>query len=122
MVTFHPHYPEIVAADDGKPVRYFIRSHAFRKLFTGVTPEIAYSLVERNPTRRKRGPVFDASDVLTNTNGEWWRISTRELLQLSRADDLRLIHGNKTENRCHLMPSPFVELIPRDIRKIWSMP
>ena len=70
MVTTHPHYPEIGAADDGKPVRYFIRSTAFRKFFAGVTPEIAYSLVERNATRRKRGPVFDASEILMNANGE----------------------------------------------------
>lgn len=66
MVTVHPYYPEIGAAADGKPVRYFIRSHAFRTLFAEVTREIAYSLIERNATLRKRGPVFDASDVLTN--------------------------------------------------------
>ncbi|WP_315731536.1 MULTISPECIES: DUF955 domain-containing protein [unclassified Bradyrhizobium] len=70
MVTAHPFHPEIGATDDGKPVRYFIRSRAFREYFAGVTPEIAYALIERNATRRKRGPVFDASDVLLNANGE----------------------------------------------------
>lgn len=70
LLTTHPHHPEIGAQDDGRPVRYFIRSRAFREQFGGVAPEAAYGLVERHASRRSRGPVFDASDELTNANGQ----------------------------------------------------
>ncbi len=70
MVTAHPHFPEIGTGDGGEAIRYFIRSQAFREQFGGVTPEAAFVLIERNATRRKRGPVFEASDVLHNANGQ----------------------------------------------------
>jgi len=70
MVTAHPHYPEIGTGEGGKSIRYFIRSRAFRERFGAVVPEAAYALIQRNATRRKRGPVFDATDVLPNSNGE----------------------------------------------------
>jgi Zn-dependent peptidase ImmA (M78 family) len=70
MVTAHPRYPEIGAGADGNPIRYFIRSRGFRDQFGGVFPGDAYALINRHATRRKRGPVFDASDVLPNVNGE----------------------------------------------------
>lgn len=69
MVTAHPRYLEIGSGDDGEPIRYFIRSKAFREQFGKVSPEDAYALIRRHATHRKRGPVFDASDVLTNANG-----------------------------------------------------
>jgi len=50
-------------------LRYFIRSRAFRDQFGAVSPEQAYALIQRHATHGRRGPVFDASDVLTNANG-----------------------------------------------------
>jgi hypothetical protein len=70
MVTAHPRHPGIGVGADGSPIRYFIRSRAFREQFRGVSPTDAYALIDRYATRRKRGPVFDASDVLSNVNGE----------------------------------------------------
>ncbi len=70
MVTAHPHYPEIGTGDGGESIRYFIRSQAFCEQFGSVTPEAAFAMIERNATRRKRGPVFDASDTLHNANGQ----------------------------------------------------
>ena len=70
MVTAHPRYPEIGSGDDGEPIRYFIRSRAFRERFGNITPQSAFALIERNATHKKRGPVFDALEVLPNANGE----------------------------------------------------
>jgi hypothetical protein len=70
LVTVHPRYPEIGMGDSGQSIRYFIRSSAFRKQFRSVSPPDAFALIERHATRRKRGPVFDANDVLFNVNGE----------------------------------------------------
>lgn len=70
MVTAHPRYPDLGAGDDGEPIRYFIRSRAFREQFGSVSPDAAYGLIRRHATFRKRGPVFDASDLLPNANGE----------------------------------------------------
>lgn len=69
MVTGHPRHSDIGWGDDGEPIRYFIRSRAFRDQFGAVSPEQAYALIQRHATHRRRGPVFDASDVLTNANG-----------------------------------------------------
>ncbi len=70
MVTAHPRYPEIGSGDNGDPIRYFIRSRAFREKFGHVTPEAAFALIERNATHKKKGPVFDAMEVLSNSNRE----------------------------------------------------
>ena len=70
MVTAHPRYPEIGSGDNGEPIRYFIRSRAFRQKFGNITPEDAFALITRNATHRKRGPVFEALDLLANANGE----------------------------------------------------
>lgn len=70
MVTIHPKHPDIGAGEDGKPVRYFIRSQAFREQFASVSTEAAYALIQKNATHRTRGPVFDASEIVVNSNGE----------------------------------------------------
>jgi hypothetical protein len=70
MVTVHPRYPEIGATDNGASVRYFIRSAAFREKFANITTAAAYATIDRHATHRKRGPVFDATEVLRNANGE----------------------------------------------------
>lgn len=70
MVTAHPRYPDLGAGKDGEPIRYFIRSRAFREQFGRLTPEAAYALIVRHATYKKRGPVLDASDLIPNNNGE----------------------------------------------------
>lgn len=73
MISAHPHYlddPKIGRDENGQEVRYFIRSEAFRRQFPAVTPEDAFALLRRNASRRKKGPIFDASDTLQNANSE----------------------------------------------------
>ncbi len=69
MVTAHPYYPSIGRGDNGEEIRYFIRSQAFRDQFGSVTPEDGYALIKTHSTRRKRGPVFEATDFLVDSNG-----------------------------------------------------
>lgn len=70
MVTAHPRYLHIGSGENGEQIRYFIRSRAFREQFADVSPDDAFGLIRRHATHRKRGPVFDASDVLRNRNGD----------------------------------------------------
>jgi len=70
MVSAHPRYPDMGAGDNGEPIRYFIRSRAFRDQFGGLTPQAAYGLIGRHATYRKKGPVLDATEVICNINGE----------------------------------------------------
>jgi len=70
MMTAHPYHPEIGRGEQGEEIRYFIRSAAFRQRFSAITPEQGYALIKRHATRRSRGPVFTASDVLQDDRGE----------------------------------------------------
>lgn len=70
MVSAHPRYPDLGAGEDGEPIRYFIRSRAFREQFGSLTPQAAYALIVRHATFKKKGPVLDASDLIHNANGE----------------------------------------------------
>jgi hypothetical protein len=73
MVSHHPLFPNEIGVHDGdEPWRYFIRSPAFRLQFSAVSPAMAFELVDRHCTTRKRGPVFQAIDVLENDVGESW--------------------------------------------------
>ncbi|MBU6507984.1 MAG: hypothetical protein KGQ82_10840, partial [Alphaproteobacteria bacterium] len=72
MISVHPHYPEIGKHDGPEPWRYFIRSAAFRTQFSNVAPEQAFGLIARYATRRKKGPIVDAQDVLTDVAGIHW--------------------------------------------------
>lgn len=69
MVSAHPHHADIGREPDGKDVRYFIRSEAFRKRFPGITQEFCWNLLRANCGGTRRGPVFDGSIVLTDVNG-----------------------------------------------------
>jgi hypothetical protein len=75
IVSCHPRFPEIGAHDGADPWRYFIRSPGFRTQFPGVTPEGAFVLITRHCTNRKKGPIFQATDVLENAIGEKWEFS-----------------------------------------------
>lgn len=69
MVTAHPNYPEIGSGEDGKEVRYFIRSAAFRQQFSTVTAEQGYALIKAHATWRKSGPIVNALAQLSDING-----------------------------------------------------
>ena len=70
MVTAHPRYLHIGSGENGEQIRYFIRSRAFRERFAHVSPNDAFGIIRRHATHKKRGPVFDASDVLMDRNGD----------------------------------------------------
>lgn len=73
MVSHHPLFPDEIGVHDGEePWRYFIRSPAFRVQFPTVTPAAAFALINQHCTPRKRGPIFQATDILENGAGEHW--------------------------------------------------
>jgi len=69
MVTAHPHY-DIGRGVNGEEIRYFIRSRAFARFFSSVTPEEGYELIRGLASRKRAGPILEATHELTNTNGE----------------------------------------------------
>jgi Zn-dependent peptidase ImmA (M78 family) len=73
MVSRHPIFPEIGAHDGAEPWRYFIRSPGFRTQFPNVTPKHAFALISSNCSNRKKGPLFEASEILENAIGEKWK-------------------------------------------------
>lgn len=75
MVSIHPIFPEIGAHDGPDPWRYFIRSPAFRLQFPNVSPATAYDFLCNNASARKKGPIFETSDVLQNAIGETWEFN-----------------------------------------------
>ncbi len=95
MVSAHPIYPEIGAHDGDEAWRYFIRSPNFRIQFPNVTPEQAYALISSHCTNRKKGPIFEVSDVLENAIGERWEFkiecfsTTHAVLTLATAISIR---------------------------------
>ncbi|MDT9046933.1 hypothetical protein RSW36_27845, partial [Escherichia coli] len=44
----------------------------FRTQFSTMLPEQAYALVSKHATLRRTGPIFSATDVLTDVLGEEW--------------------------------------------------
>lgn len=73
MLTAHPHHlndPKIGRDADGREIRYFIRSLGFRRQFGNITPEEGYDLIRTHASRKKGGPLFDASDILIDNNGD----------------------------------------------------
>lgn len=70
MMTAHPRHPEIGRGENGEMIRYFIRSRAFREQFSGFTPDHGYAVIKKFATGRKRGPVFEETDIVVNDRGE----------------------------------------------------
>jgi hypothetical protein len=46
IVSTHPRHPTIGAQEDGRPVRHFIRSRAFRQRFPNMTPEDGFAILQ----------------------------------------------------------------------------
>ena len=74
LVSVHPHYPEIGSHDGPKPWRYFIRSDAFARQFSGISPKAVYGLVKSHASPRKAGPIFAAQDIICDDRGTPWEI------------------------------------------------
>jgi len=75
MISVHPNDPNIGAHDGASPWRYFIRSGAFRTQFSNVKPAEVYRLVAHHASYRKRGPVLETHDFLTDIAGEAWEFT-----------------------------------------------
>ena len=74
LVSIHPHYPEIGCHDGPNPWRYFIRSDAFTRQFSRISPEAVFEIVRFHASRRKAGPVFAGQDVIVDDCGTEWEI------------------------------------------------
>lgn len=69
MVSAHPRHPTIGATEDGRSMRHFIRSKGFRDRFPGMTPEDAFSILQRHAGWTKRGRLFETEHPLIDANG-----------------------------------------------------
>ena len=74
MVSIHPHYPKVGRHDGPNPWRYFIRSDAFARQFSRISPETVYGLVKSHASRRKAGPIFAAQNTISDDRGVQWEI------------------------------------------------
>ena len=96
LVSVHPHYPDVGSHDGPKPWRYFIKSEAFARQFSGISPKVAYELVESHASRRKAGPIFAAQDTIRDDRGTQWEIelecfsTTHSVLTLGHVTKKRL--------------------------------
>lgn len=70
MVSCHPNHPEIGTGANGEAIRYFVRSHQFRRQFGVVNRNQIFDLIGRNASWSKRGTIIDCSAYLTDVNGE----------------------------------------------------
>jgi hypothetical protein len=70
MVSAHPRHPAIGAQDDGRPVRHFIRSRAFRARFPNVTAEDGFAILQVHAGWTKRGPIVSTDHPIIDVNGE----------------------------------------------------
>lgn len=70
MMTAHPRHLDIGVSDDGSVTRYFIRSQAFRERFGRFTADEGYAIIAKHASGRRRGPIFEETDVLVNDRGE----------------------------------------------------
>lgn len=75
LISDHPHHRDIGATADGTGVHHFIASTGFRNLFPAVTANDVYSLVKRNSSRQRRGPMVNGNDALTDLRGDKRSIS-----------------------------------------------
>jgi hypothetical protein len=70
LITAHPHYSDIGPTADGTGIHHFITSLGFRQMFPGVTASQAHSLIQRNTSWKRKGPVVSGSDSLIDLRGE----------------------------------------------------
>jgi len=69
LISVHPHYPEIGSHGGPKPWRYFIRSVAFARQFSKISPGAVFEIIKTHASHRRAGPIFAAEDVITDDLG-----------------------------------------------------
>ncbi|HEX8980820.1 MAG TPA: hypothetical protein VF811_14020 [Parasulfuritortus sp.] len=69
LISQHPLHPDIGQGPNGEPIHRFVTSAGFRSQFPHINAADIYALIERNVSRKRRGPVIDAIDVLTDRDG-----------------------------------------------------
>lgn len=72
MLTAHPHHlnhPKLGRDADGKEIRHFIRSPAFRQQFASLTAESGYAFVRKHASPARGGPVIEVVERLVDQNG-----------------------------------------------------
>jgi hypothetical protein len=70
LISAHPHHSDIGPTADGTGIHHFITSHGFRQIFPAVTASQVYSLIQRNTSWKRKGPVVSGSDSLIDLRGE----------------------------------------------------
>lgn len=94
MVSVVPRHPHIGAEEFGKQPR-LIRSQRFREQFYKVSAEQAFGLLDKHSNYRKRGPIVDGTDILTDVNGNDFKFklegfsNTYSLLSFGACSDAR---------------------------------
>ena len=69
MISQHPHHNDIGQGTEGQPIHRFVTTSAFRKKFANVSPLDVYSVIKRNSSWGRRGPVVGGVDVLFDIAG-----------------------------------------------------
>ncbi|MHB8345887.1 MAG: hypothetical protein ACYDHM_01650 [Acidiferrobacterales bacterium] len=72
IVSVHPRHPDVGQHDGPNPWRYYIRSAAFRRQFSAFGPDDAFGLVTQYASSRRTGPVFNATHLIRDANGDDW--------------------------------------------------
>jgi hypothetical protein len=69
LISQHPNHPDIGQGANGKAVRHFVTSAAFRNRFPRVSAADVYEVVRRNSSWKRRGPVVSGIDSLLDIAG-----------------------------------------------------
>lgn len=69
MISQHPHHNDIGQGTEGQSIHRFVTTSAFRKKFANVSPLDVYSIIKRNSSWGRRGPVVGGIDVLLDIAG-----------------------------------------------------
>ncbi|MGF6812763.1 hypothetical protein OKW30_007980 [Paraburkholderia sp. Clong3] len=69
LISQHPHHADIGQGPGGEPVHRFVASAGFLARFPHIGSMDVYSLVRRNASWRRKGPVVDGIDILTDATG-----------------------------------------------------
>lgn len=70
LISRHPIHPSIGDPGTGSPIRYFIRSDAFKKRFPTIKSADVYRAVATYVTGRKRGPVGEDIVIFKDVTGQ----------------------------------------------------
>lgn len=69
LISQHPHHSDIGRGSNGEVIHRFVRSEGFCARFPNIEAADVYTLVERNASRSRGGPVVNGIDVLFDSDG-----------------------------------------------------